>query len=51
MTAVVRAENFAKFPDLKTLVGKQVVVTGKVTDYHGAAQFVPASPDQIKLVE
>ncbi|MDB6110109.1 MAG: hypothetical protein JWR69_1859 [Pedosphaera sp.] len=51
MTAVVRTENFAKFPDLKTLVGKQVVVAGKVADYHGAAQVVLTSADQIKLVE
>jgi hypothetical protein len=51
MTAVVRSDNFAKFPDLKTLVGKQVVVTGKVADYHGAAQIVLSDPEQIKLVE
>jgi hypothetical protein len=51
MTAVVRGENFAKFPDLKSLVGKPVLVTGKVADYHGAAQIVVTSPEQIKLVE
>jgi coenzyme F420-reducing hydrogenase alpha subunit len=51
MTAVVKSDNFAKFPELKNLVGKAVLVTGKVADYHGAAQIVVTGPEQIKLVE
>jgi hypothetical protein len=51
LTALVRKENFSRFPDLKALVGKDVVVAGKFTDYQGRAQIILTSPEQIKLVE
>ena len=50
LTAVVRNENFDQFPDLKTLTNKTVLVTGKFTDYRGAAQIVLTNSAQIKLV-
>jgi hypothetical protein len=51
MTAVLRKDAYAKFPALKSLIGKAVLVTGKITNYHDAPEIVLASPDQIKLVE
>ena len=51
LTAVVRKDNFDKFPDLKTLVGKEVVVSGKFIDYQGRAEIILTNPDQVKLVE
>jgi hypothetical protein len=51
LTAVVRKSDFSKFPDLKKLVGKPVVISGKFIDYQGRPEFVLTSPDQIKLVE
>ncbi|GEM_PF-2275436 len=51
MTAVLRGDDFDKFPDLKALVGKQVLVTGKIIDYHGTPEIVLNSPEQLKLVE
>ena len=51
LTAIVRSENFSKFPDLKALVGKTVLLKGKFIEYHGAAEMVLTSPDQVKVVE
>ncbi len=51
LTAVVRKADFSKFPDLKKLVGKPVVVSGKFIDYQGRPEIILTSPDQIKLVE
>ncbi|EEF59053.1 hypothetical protein [Pedosphaera parvula] len=51
MTAVVRNENFSKFPDLKTLVGKDVLVAGKLIDFQGRPEIILTNVDQIKLVE
>jgi hypothetical protein len=51
MTAVVNVENFSKFPELKALVGKQILVTGKFIDYHGAPEAVLTNPDEVKVVE
>jgi hypothetical protein len=50
LTAVVRNADFAKFPDLKALEGKEIVVSGKFTDYQGRAQIELTDPGQIKLV-
>jgi hypothetical protein len=51
MTAVVHVEDFSKFPELKALVGKQILVTGKFIDYHGAPEVVLTTPEGVKLVE
>ncbi|MDB6065653.1 MAG: hypothetical protein JWR26_1861 [Pedosphaera sp.] len=51
LTAMVKSQDFDKFPDLKTIVGKEVVVSGKFIDYQGRAEMPLTSPDQIKLVE
>lgn len=50
-SAVVRAESFAKFPDLKKLEGKKVLVTGKVEDYKGQPEVVLTAPSQLKVVK
>jgi len=51
ITAVVKRANFDKFPDLAVLEGKQVVISGKVSDFRGAPQIELTSADQIKIVE
>jgi hypothetical protein len=50
LTAIVRNTDFPKFPDLKALEGKEIVVSGKFTDYQGRAQIELTEPTQIKLV-
>jgi hypothetical protein len=49
LTAIVRNTDFPKFPDLKALEGKEIVVSGKFTDYQGRAQIELTDPSQIKL--
>jgi hypothetical protein len=49
MTAIVRNADFL-FPDMKTLEGKEIIVSGKFTDYQGRAQIELTDPGQIKLV-
>lgn len=51
LTAIVRNADFAKFPELKPLEGKEIIVSGKFTDYQGRAQIQITDPDQIKLVK
>jgi hypothetical protein len=51
LTALLRKENFPKFPDLEKLVGKEVVCSGKFIDFQGRAEIILTSPDQIRLVE
>jgi hypothetical protein len=51
VSAVLKRPDFAKFPDVKKLVGKEILVTGKFVDYQGRAEMVLTSPDQIKLVQ
>ena len=50
MTALLRNENFSKFPELKTLTGKEVVVSGKLVQFQGRTEIILTSPDQIKIV-
>lgn len=50
VTAVVRSEKFARFPDLKTLEGKKVLVSGKVTDFKGQPEVELAAPTDIKII-
>ncbi|MDT7541160.1 MAG: hypothetical protein QOE33_1064 [Acidobacteriota bacterium] len=51
LTAVLHSADYAKFPDVSDLEGKEIVVTGKFTDFHGKAQIVLSDPAQIKLVK
>jgi hypothetical protein len=50
MTAIVRNADFSKFPDMKALEGKEIVVSGKFTEYQGRAQIELTDPGQIHLV-
>jgi len=51
LTAILRNANFPKFPDVKTLEGKEILVSGKFVDYRGNAQIELTDPGQIKLVK
>lgn len=51
LTAVLRRADYAKFPDLRGLEGKEIVVSGKFADYRGRAQVELTGPAQIKLVK
>ena len=50
ITAVLRNKDFPKFPDVRELKGKEILVSGKFVDYHGKAQIELTDPKQIKLV-
>jgi DNA/RNA endonuclease YhcR with UshA esterase domain len=49
--AVVFGRSTNQFPDLDQLKGKNVEVSGKITDYQGRAQIVLESTNQLKVVE
>jgi hypothetical protein len=51
LTAVLRNADFPKFPDVKTLDGKEIIVSGKFVDYHGKAQIELTDPKQIRIVK
>jgi hypothetical protein len=51
LTAIVRGTNFANFPALTNLIGKNVLVTGKFIKFREAAEIVLEKPEQIKLAE
>jgi hypothetical protein len=51
LTAVLKKPDFRKFPDLRDLSGKEIIVSGSFVDYQGKAEIVLTSPDQIKLVK
>jgi len=51
MTAVLKKSDFAKFPDLSELVGKEVVVTGKFMDFKGSPEIELSDPKQVALVK
>ncbi len=51
LTAVLRNPDFPKFPDVKTLGGKEIVISGKFVDYHGKAQIELTEPAQIKVLQ
>jgi hypothetical protein len=50
LTAVLKNPEFPKFPDMKALEGKEIVVSGSFVDYHGKAEILLADPEQIKVV-
>ncbi|MDQ3908393.1 MAG: hypothetical protein M3268_08610 [Acidobacteriota bacterium] len=51
LTAVLRRADYAKFPDVRELEGKEIVVSGKFTDFRGRAQIELSDPAQIKIVK
>jgi hypothetical protein len=51
LTALLKGGDFEKFPDLKHLVGKEALVTGKFISFQGRAEIVLTNTAQIKLVE
>ncbi len=50
-TAVLRPADYDKFPDLKKLDGKKIVVTGKVELYKDQPEIVLTKPEQIKVIK
>jgi len=51
MTAVVFSTSFGKFPDLAALEGKKLLVTGKITEFHGGYEVILDAPTDLKIVE
>ncbi len=51
ISAAIQAKDFPAFPDLNTLAGKKVLITGKVMDYHGRTEVELTSVAQVKLVK
>ena len=52
VTATVKPDAYAKFPDLSQLVGKRVLISGKFSaNSHGVAQIELTGPDQVKLIK
>lgn len=51
MVAVVQQKEFTRFPDLKTLEGKEVVVTGKFINYQEKPELQLTEPSQVKIVK
>ncbi len=51
LTAIVKGTNFAQFPALTNLIGKDVLVTGKFVKFRQSAEIVLEKPEQIKVVK
>src|SRR5438552_12821465 len=51
LTAVLKNPDFPKFPVVRDLKGKEIIVSGKFVDYHGKAQIELTYPKQIKIVK
>lgn len=51
MSAVVKSEQFDNFPDLETLVGKEVLITGKVVLHRERPEIQLKEIHQLRLVE
>jgi hypothetical protein len=50
LTAVLKKPDTSKFPDIRTLEGRDIVVSGMFVAYQGKAEIALTTPDQIKLV-
>jgi hypothetical protein len=51
LCAVLRSADFARFPPMKTLEDKEVIVSGKFILYQGRPEVLLTAPDQIRLVQ
>jgi hypothetical protein len=50
-SAVIFARNFGLFPNLDTLEGKTVEVSGKITEYRGKPQIIITTKSQLRVVK
>jgi len=50
-TAVLRPKYYDKFPDLKKLDGKKVVISGKIVIYKDQPEIILTKPEQIKVIK
>lgn len=51
LTAAVKPDAYANFPNLSHLVGKRILISGKFSaNSHGVAQIDLTGPDQVKVV-
>jgi len=51
LTAVLKKGDFSSFPDMSQLEGKEIVVSGKFTEYKDSPQIVISDPKQIAIVK
>jgi hypothetical protein len=51
MNAVLKRADFDKFPDVRTLVGSEILVSGKFSVHKGRPQIQLSEPEQVKLVK
>ncbi len=51
LTAVLKNPNFPKFPDIKMVDGKEILVSGEFIDYQGKAEIEITDPAQIQFVK
>jgi hypothetical protein len=51
LVAVLKNSDFPKFPVVRELDGKEIVVSGTFVDYQGKAQIALTDPSQIKIVK
>jgi len=52
LTATVKPDAYAKFPDLSHLVGKRILISGKFSaNSHGVAQIELTGPVQVKIIQ
>jgi hypothetical protein len=49
LTAILKRPDFGKFPDVRMLEGKEVLVSGKFVDYQGKAEIELNESGQIRL--
>jgi DNA/RNA endonuclease YhcR with UshA esterase domain len=48
-SAVIFKDNFSKFPNVDSLAGKTVDITGKIQDYRGRAEIILNDPAQLSV--
>jgi bisphosphoglycerate-independent phosphoglycerate mutase (AlkP superfamily) len=51
LTAVLKKADFSKFPDMSQLEGKEIVVSGKFSDYKDSPQIVLSDLKQIAVIK
>ncbi|HTH50995.1 MAG TPA: hypothetical protein VL501_03625 [Pyrinomonadaceae bacterium] len=51
LTAAVKKSDFSSFPDMSQLVGKEVVISGKFEDFHGATEILLTDKKQVSIVQ
>lgn len=51
LVAVVKAADFAKFPNLEMLKDKRVLVSGKFVEYNGAPELSLTDASHVKIVK